>query len=84
MEKEDRHKDAQAKKKGDHITSHFDQTTIKLKSQSKTAQPLSEPLLRSIFSDFGTIDSISLSSAGHPSKAFVTFKYRDSALKALR
>ena len=70
-----------AKKARDHITDHFDQSTVKLKPKSAGGESmLSETLLRSIFSSFGIIDGVLL----RDGSAYVMFRYRDSALKALR
>lgn len=66
--------------KSDHITSHFDQSTIRLEPRNGSLL-MSESVLRNIFSSFGIIDGVTMT---EDLKAYVMFRYRDSALKALR
>jgi hypothetical protein len=71
--------------KVDHITSHFDLSTVRLKAKSSEAMEehgmLSEGLLRNLFQPFGILEGIAIDYSD--GKAYVSYKYRDSALKAL-
>lgn len=73
-----------SKKVGDHITSHFDMSTVRLKAKGMKVRSalLSEVLLKNIFSSFGIIDGVLLDEAD--GKAYVMFRFRDHALKAVR
>jgi RNA recognition motif-containing protein len=60
-------------------TSDYDHSTIKLNGPP-SSDLLQENFLKNIFSTFGLVDGVVIESG----KAFVMFRYRDSALKALR
>ena len=60
------------------ITNHFDQSTVRLKQ--KDTITLDEAFFRNVFSSFGIIEGVTIDK----NKAYVMFRYRDSALKALR
>jgi len=68
-------------KRGKHITSHFDQSTIKVKLRAgEQHELLQESFFRNNFSAYGLVDGVTIEKG----KAFVMFRYRDSALKAMR
>ena len=66
------------KKMRDPVSEHYDFTTLKVKCRNKE-EHISQDLLREIFKQYGIIDSILLQ---EPRTGFVTFRYRDSAVKA--
>jgi len=76
QEQEER-KEQKEKKRKDHVSEHFDKTTIRLKPKSDAY--LSQDLLRALLGEFGIIDGVIVEQA----KAFVMFRHRDSALKVM-
>ena len=61
-----------------HITSHFDQSTLRLKQ--KIPITLDGSFFKNILSSFGIIDGVTIDK----NKVYVMFRFRDSALKAHR
>jgi hypothetical protein len=61
-----------------HITSHFDQSTLRLKHKNPIT--LDGTFFKNLLSSFGIIDGVTIDKT----KAYVMFRFRDSALKAHR
>lgn len=61
-----------------HITSHFDQSTLRLKH--KDSITMDSNFFKNLLSSFGIVDGVIIDK----NKAYVMFRYRDSALKAHR
>ena len=61
-----------------HITSHFDLSTLRLKHKNPIT--LDSSFFKNLLSSFGIIDGVTIDN----NKAYVMFRFRDSALKAHR
>eukprot|EP00347_Sterkiella_histriomuscorum_P017931 403347433 len=80
----DERKEEKQKKRKDHISQHYDMTTIKIKmkpQQQVLDFAMNEQLIRNLLKQYGTIDGVLIDKNGL--KAFAMFKYRDSAHKAM-
>ncbi|CDW89430.1 dnajc17 protein [Stylonychia lemnae] len=85
LQEQEERKDEKQKKRQDHISEHYDQTTIKIKMKAQTQESeiaMSEDSVRSIMSEYGTLDGIIIDKEGRV--AFAMFKYRDHALKVIQ